>query len=161
MKTSWNVALGFYQNLKTAEGVLRKLKKEGLNRSAYIHREHYGKIIISHGKDAVHQLLALLATFLTFLFLYFLTSISPLILYTALGILSTAVITWSLIEHFFYRVNPRLIHRYEKLVISDETLVIVQVKSADVPKALSILRHVESGHPTSFLLRAVDDGGLE
>ncbi|MBN9377761.1 MAG: protein ndvB [Chlamydiales bacterium 38-26] len=153
MKTSWNVALGFYQNLKTAEGVLRKLKKEGLNRSAYIHREHYGKIIISHGKDAVHQLLALLATFLTFLFLYFLTSISPLILYTALGILSTAVITWSLIEHFFYRVNPRLIHRYEKLVISDETLVIVQVKSADVPKALSILRHVESGHPTSFLLR--------
>ena len=46
-----------------------------------------------------------------------------------------------------------MLNRFKKTVISDETLVIVQVLSKDAQKALSIIRHVESGHPTSFLLR--------
>ena len=104
MKTSWNIALGFYQSLKTAEEVLHKLKNAGLKRSAYIHCEHYGKI--SSKSNGI-----------------------------------------------FCRVDASVLNRFKKLVIRDETLVIVQVHSKDVSRALSILRHVESGHPTSFLLR--------
>lgn len=50
MKNRWNIALGFYQNEKIARGVLQKLKAAGLKRSVYIHREHYGKILVKgHG----------------------------------------------------------------------------------------------------------------
>ena len=112
MKTSWNTALGFYQNLKTAEEVLNKLKKAGLKRSAYIHCGHYGKIS-SKGNG------------------------------------------------IFNRVDPSVLNKFKKLVIRDETLVIVQVHSEDVHRALSILRHVESGHPTSFLLRSLPDESKE
>lgn len=107
MKTALNTALGFYQNLKTAEEVLTKLRNAGLKRSAIIHRGHYGKISFKGGR-----------------------------LFN------------------FYRIDSSILNRFKKLVISDETLVIVQMDSQDVSKALSILRHVESGHPTSFLLRS-------
>ncbi len=39
-------------------------------------------------------------------------------------------------------------------VIRDETLVIVRIRSTEAPLALKLLRHVESGHPLSFLLRS-------
>lgn len=100
----WHTALGFYQNPKTAETVLKKLKKSGLKHVALIRRSHEGKL--SRKK--------------------------PLL----------------------YRMDEALFEYLEEKVISDENLVVVQIEASQTPHALKILRHVESGHPISFLLRS-------
>lgn len=52
-----------------------------------------------------------------------------------------------------FQIPQKLLKRFERWVIRDETLIIVQVHASQVPQALKLLRHVESGHPLSFLLR--------
>jgi cyclic beta-1,2-glucan synthetase len=54
-------------------------------------------------------------------------------------------------------VKPEIIKKFKRWVLRDETLIIVQLDSRDVHQVLNILRHVESGHPVSFLLRAAMD----
>lgn len=153
MKKPWNIALGFYQNLKTAETVLNKLKKAGLKRSAYIHREHYGKTFVRHQGTAVTFLLLFGSLLLLFLLFLYRADLSPFLFYLLLN-LGGCLFCLSIGTYYFYRLSPTLLNKYKKLVISDETLVIVQINMEEVPKALSILRHVESGHPSTFLLRS-------
>lgn len=152
MKT-WNTALGFYQNLKTAENVLKKLRKEGLNHSVYIHRGHYGKISIKGLGFSTSQIAIFFMLSTLLFFLFYFSDVSQWILYFTLAMIFVGAVGWYLEAFYIYRVDPRQINKLKKLVISDETLVVVQVDSKDVHKALTILRHVESGHPTSFLLR--------
>ena len=59
-----------------------------------------------------------------------------------------------LIIREIHGIGAEQLKHFEEWVIRDETLVIVQVHAAQVPLALKILRHVESGHPLSFLLRS-------
>ena len=101
-------ALGFYQDQKTAEEVLNKLKNAGFKRSICIHRGHYGKIS-SKGQG---------------------------------------------IASYFHRVDPDIINKFTKLIINDETLLIVQVDPESVPKSLSILRHVKTATQLHFYCRA-------
>lgn len=103
MKTLQNLALGFYQNIKTAKTVFNKLKKSGFKRVALINRDHYGKVEINQG--------------------------------------------------YFFKVDSEILKKLKDRVISDEILIIVQITSKETAKVLSILRHVESDHPVSFLLR--------
>lgn len=96
-------ALGFYQNVQTAENVLKTLRNKGFRRSASLTRtvdDHY------------------------------------------------------LIDSFSmgFGLSRELLHRAKQWIIREETLVLVQIPREQVRKAINILRHVESGHPTSFLL---------
>lgn len=56
--------------------------------------------------------------------------------------------------YFFCRVRPEIISSFKDKILADETLILIQIKTADVRKALQILRQVEYGHPISFLLRS-------
>lgn len=161
MKTPWNTALGFYQSLKTAEVVLNKLKKEGLKRSTYIHRGHYGKLTIKGTGTFIPLLFSLGICAALFFLALFLTNFSTVMIYPIFVGLVIALMGWFLGRFYLYGVDPHILNRFKKMVISDETLVIVQVHSKDVSRALAILRHVESGHPTSFLLRSDEVESIE
>lgn len=152
----WETALGIFQNPQTAEMVLLRLRKKGLNRSASIQRDHYGTLKIQNNRIFTTPLLISLSFFaaLFILFVLFL----PI---SGMALSLFALAGASFVVHIFYkylfgRFDPTLLRQYTKLVISDETLVLVQVQPKDVSLVLSILRHVESGHPTSFLFRFTD-----
>lgn len=154
MKSPWNTALGFYQNLKTAENVLNKLRKEGFTHSIIIHRDHYGNISTKGWGRAlaqpfVYNILAFVGFILSFLLNFPLSIMYPMFIGVVLVLL-----LWYSCVFYLYKIDTPILKKFKTLVISDETLVLVQIHSKDVPKALSILRHVESGHPTSFLLRS-------
>lgn len=104
-----NIALAFYQNLKTASQAFKKLRMQGIKHSVLIHRDHAGKISVKGN---------------------------------------------GLSLPFFCRIEPSLINQFKKLVISDEILIIALVEAKEVSNALAVLRHVETGHPTSVLLWA-------
>lgn len=154
MKLRSNLSLGFYQNLKTADEVLYKLKQEGLKRSAYVHRNHYGVISVKGGPTGFSQLIGLMITLFVCSLLIFFINPSEEITLTIFGAIFVGILGWYLWDYYFYRIEPKILDRFKNLVISDETLVIVQSSSKDVAQALSLLRHVKSGHPTSFLLRS-------
>lgn len=150
-----SIALGFYQNSRTAQIVLQKLKKAGFYRSASIQHTHENNILITTQNQSwfllgiTILLLAILCGFLFTLILDY-TLINPwLDALISLGCFA-AVCTSFL---FMPRIDQDLLTHYKSLVIRDETLVIAQVKPHQVREVLALLRDVESGHPISFLLR--------
>ena len=157
MKNRWNIALGFYQNEKIARGVLQKLKAAGLKRSVYIHREHYGKISVKGHGLALSLLISIGLLTAFFLSLILLSNLSVYLALPIFAVSGAAIIGCCLDAFYLSSVNSSIVNKFKRLVISDETLIIVQVHSQDVQRTLSILRHVESGHPTSFLLRSKID----
>lgn len=154
MKLAQNVAIGFYQNRKVADQVLNNLKKEGLKRSGYIHRDHYGQISVRGQPKGILQLYSFFVITVPLLLILLFIQVPPLKIFTLFALLVMGTIAWYLHDYYLYSINSSVLNKFKKLVISDETLVLVQIDPEDVPKALSILRHVKSGHPTSFLLRA-------
>lgn len=148
------LALGYYQNFTTAQAVLKKLQKSGFRRSASIHHAHDDRIFIS-----TYNLLSLLVrtiavlAFFASLFLFW-TGFSGLALLSAVVMVSVAFLGIWALAVWFTRIDNAVLNKFKTRVIRDETLVIVQLKSPDVRRVLAILREVESGHPTSFLLRS-------
>jgi cyclic beta-1,2-glucan synthetase len=161
MKAPWNIALGLYQNEKTAAAVLRKMKKAGFRRAALVNRGHYGNLLIKETHWPYEYWLICGAVVAILLLVSHFSLLSPWILYSSWAIFTLLILCWRWGTHYYHRVDPQILGEFKKLVISDETLVIAQIDDANVAKALSILRHVESGHPTSFLLRPEEYDPLE
>lgn len=150
MLNKMNIALGFYQNLETAEGVLKKLRHTGLRRTALIRRDHDKQYILEAYQPSKGLYISSILSIIFFLLAISL-SISKLIVISIITILSTVI--WLIVDIFHFKINSKTIERYKNLLVGDETLVIAEVKSKDVREALEYLRQVESGHPVSFLLR--------
>ena len=96
MKKPWNIALAYYQNLQTAEKVLNKLRKEGLIRSAYIHRNDYGKVVVKGGGITFPQLMAFGAIAAIFFLLLYLTDHSIPFSYPFFALVAVGIIAWQL-----------------------------------------------------------------
>lgn len=163
----WNVALGFYQHATTANDVLKELKRSGFWRIATVKtengrhevkRDHSLFIKISTTVAIFIITLLLLAHVIAFHQPFFDT---PNLIGIGLITLLCAIIYWlnSL------KIDSETVERFKELVLKDEILILVQVKSHEVRQVLHILRQVESGHPLSFLLRSDltehDDGDSE
>ena len=146
------VALGFYQNPRTADSVIKKLGAQGLRRCVSIHRSHYNEIKIK-GRTPYGLLIGLGISFLAVILLFFFFHNSLLFLLSlfSLGVLGVAL--WSMIYHF-YGVDSKTIDRFKDKVMRGESLVLVLIEEEQARNTLSILRDVESGHPLSFLLRS-------
>lgn len=150
MLKKMNVVLGFYQNFKTAESVLKKFQKAGLRRAALVHRNHSKKYTIKAYKMPARLQMGTIAAVVFFLIA---------LTFGTLGILTPAVIAifgvliWLALDFYFFRINPEVIRTYKSLLITDETLVVAEINSKNVRQALAILREVETGHPVSFLIR--------
>lgn len=148
----WNLAIGIYQNLSTANVVLKELEKEGFRRFAYIHKRKKDGPIFVHkffpSKRFELLVVIILSVVIWLISLHFLSILSAILVFLFLSGLS---FLW-----FFFssRINPTILNRYKELVGSDEILVIAQVKSVDIRGVLGILRQVKTGHPASFLLRS-------
>ena len=67
-----------------------------------------------------------------------------------IGVAGTAI--WIVISLYLYRIDHETLNRFKQWIIRDEILVITEIPK-NATKALAILRHVESGHPYSYLLR--------
>ena len=153
--------LGFFQNPRTAEKVLSRLQKKGLKRSIGIQRDHYGAIKILKTEIFRSQFFAAFAAIIIFSLLAIFhpiaySVITSIFLATLLGIL-----IWGIYNYYHYHLDPKLVKKYTSLVVSDETLVMVQVSPKDVSSVLTIFRHVESGHPVFFLIRPTSDRALD
>jgi cyclic beta-1,2-glucan synthetase len=146
----WNIACGFYQKAETAQTVLKSLRKAGLYRTAFLHRDHEGNLSVkSNNLTNSIVLFSVLFFFLTSFLMLILSSLQyPIIIVFSLITLSAWLYNW-----LFLTVDPNIIAKGKRWVITGEILIIVQVKSKNVTKALNILREVSSGHPISFLFR--------
>lgn len=107
MKQQWNIAVGIYQDIHTAQTVLNRLRRQGIYRSALISHEHNGQLHIQKNRNL-----------------------------------------------FAVSISSDLLQKFQRWVIRDEIFVVVQLPSDNVKKVLNVLRHVESRHPATFLLRA-------
>lgn len=157
MSSTWEMTLGFFQNPKTAENVLLKLRNKGIKRSVGIQRDHYGKVKIWNNSIFDFPFFVVIGLFFLLFSIWVFFPFKPELIQPLLIVGAIGILSWCVYRYFFERINPSLIQKYAKLVINDETLVLVQVKPKDVSESLSILRRVESGHPTSFLLRSDDN----
>lgn len=152
MMNKSNIALGFYQNPETAGAVLKRLRKAGIRRSASIRRfpdKHFSINSYSPSPLLITLSFIIIVLWIIALFTGLPMSIIEFILLGFIGLAS-----WWLIDFFYLKIDPDVLNRFKELIIGDETLVIAQISPKELRQALSVLRQVESGHPTSFLLRA-------
>lgn len=149
---NWCIALGFYQNPRTAQSVFKKLKTHGFRHCASIHHTHDDQINIKTNRpfDILAGCGIGLLILLIFLFLSFDSPSAHLI--ALMSIAFAGLITWLGIIKF-YAISSKIVDQFKDKIIRDETLIIVQVPPSKVQEALMLLRQVESGHPVSFLLR--------
>lgn len=146
-----NTALGFYQNFKTAASVLKKLKDAGIKRTVLIQKVEGRLIIQSPFPLKLWFTLSLLLLAILIIFL----SIFDFSLYlNILFLAATLVFTFLFfLQAYFYAINKKTINKFKNLILDHEVLVLAKIHPRDERRALEILRHVESGHPLSFLLR--------
>jgi cyclic beta-1,2-glucan synthetase len=153
----WNIGLGFYQNLSTADAVLKELNRSGFRRLAYIHHTREGDLIVNKVYP-VHILagaiIALLAIVALFIFSEYFGIFNFAVNSILMAITALLVIGGTCFARYFSVIDSDIVNRFKNRVVIDEVLVIVQVKTRKVGTALRILRQVESGHPVSFLLRS-------
>lgn len=149
----WQTALGYYQDAQTAAHVLNKLKSHGLMRCALIHRDHEGRLEKQTYRPSPTHITLIGGLAAAFILLIIFHPAYFSLLLTGLMLGMAATVGSMLIALDRYKIESDMIQKLEKLVIPDETLVVVQVEPKDVPHALKFLRQVESGHPISFLLR--------
>src|SRR5262249_18012171 len=116
-------------------------------------RSHEGHITVNayHRPSFLNTIILIVIGLLLSGAMLFLSKFLSLIFAIAILVITPLAI-W--LSSKFFGIDNETLNRFKKWVISDETLVIAQVNSHDVRKALAILRHVESGHPISFLLRS-------
>lgn len=148
----WWLAIGFYQNHAVAEKVLKKVRRQGL-RSAQIYSGsqvyHWYNLLFPWVLGLILGLFTALGSWLTL----------PLLYSILIGIL-VFIGSGLLIRYLRGSIDEKVILRFKQWVIGDEALVIVQIKSKDIPRILGYLRQVEGGHPISFLLPADDFSSL-
>lgn len=147
-----SIAIGLYQNKRTAHSVLANLKKQGFRYSAAIHRTHHDQIEVSYNRPKkLFFLFTLLFFALAFAIHHFLPEghlrAFTFVLWAILGI-----ILWPLISSF-YIPNKKIIDCFKGKILRGETLVLTVIKKDLAESALYTLRNVESGHPISYLLR--------
>lgn len=147
----WNIALGFYQELSTANAVLKELKCRNFSRFATIHHKHDRSFKINR-YFPVYVLLIPLLGILAILCLLLLLNLSWQAIWITITALAATLGIYTC-KHILGVIDSDLVNRFKNRVVIDEILVIVQVKQKDVREVLAILRQVKSGHPVTFLLR--------
>lgn len=151
----FNIALGIYQHLSTANKVLKELKKNGYLRIATI-KSKEGIPEVNRNHSLFIQTAIFLAIFLIVVILltYIAAFQHPFFaLHTGLGSVFIAALLGMIYGLNRQKIDTATVDRFKNLVVKDETFIMVQVKAEDVRNVLRILRQVESGHPLSFLLR--------
>lgn len=149
----WNIALAFYQNPRTAQGVLENLKKQGYRKIATIQRSHEGELLVNTSPPWLFFIGMSILASLFLIFLYLTFSFSGLFLVnTILTGLIAAYIGWIKRDQFF-GLDTEILERFKPCVLRDEILVLTQTQQKDIRAILETLRTVESGHPLSFLLQ--------
>lgn len=159
-----NIALGFYQNLATANTVLKEIQRKGLGRLAYVHRTSEGRLVVSSFFPSPF-LITLVATLLAVIAVLVFFMIRP---YFGLGweiFLAALILTLAGLSAFgIIRLlsvpDANVINRYKRVVGVGEGLVLVEVAPRHEREVLRIMRLVKTGHPISFLLRHPSIDGI-
>jgi cellobiose phosphorylase len=151
-----NIALSFYQELTTANGVLEELKRQRFRRYAAIHRKKDGSLETWRYFPLQELLIPIFGLLLCW-GLWIVRSFglwdpSPIAFIATMGALvalSVMAAAWT----YLTLIDTKTLQNYEKHVLVNETLVLVQVDQNNTREALRILQHVKSEYPISFLLR--------
>lgn len=154
------LALGFYQNISTAKIVAKDLQRNGLSRFAIIENSRQKGLKVSFSGTVPFFLQVSLCGAIALALgciLYFFPSLGkaswPL---GALAITTIIVyFTATLNLQKAYTIDPTVINKYQACVLIDEVLIILQVKPPQVKEAIALMRHVQTGHPITFLLKSV------
>jgi hypothetical protein len=151
-----SIALGFYQELSTAQWVISELKQHNFSHFASIHRKRDNSIQINRFFPSAALLISstgIITSACLVLLKYFqiisFSWVSIFFVITALLAIAGIYILWGFSEV----IDINIVNRYKALVTVDEILVIIQLRQKDVREVLAILRQVKSGHPVTFLLR--------
>ncbi len=152
MENTRNTILGFYQNDAAAQDVLKTLRHKGYKRSLSIHRSSNDRLTIHPFRPSKILTTILLSLILSDLVLFFLLPEYHTLFETVFSILIAMGICL-VYTIYLYAISKPVLARYLESVLKGETLIIAQMDDADVRHGLHILRHVESDHPITFLLR--------
>lgn len=161
-----NIALGFYQELSTAQSVLSELKKRNFSRFATIHHkpDHSFEVNRYFPDSVLFAILIFAIAVICIAFVKFFTLVDFSWLAFSIGI-ATIVATAGIYTFWcwFCLIDSDVINCFKNRVIVNEILIIIQVKKANVREVLAILRQVKSGHPVTFLLRPAmfEEGHVE
>jgi cyclic beta-1,2-glucan synthetase len=150
MRSRMNMVLGFYQNPKTAEDVFNSFRKAGLRRVGLV-RQSQDKQYFTRTYKASSPLLIgsiVIPIFIIFSMFFNMPHMAEFAILSICGLLA-----WWIADVYFFKIGPEVIQKFKNLIVGKETLIIAEIPSRDVRKALGFLRQVESGHPVSFLLR--------
>lgn len=160
------IALGYYQELSTANAVFRELKKRHFSRFASVHHKRDNSIEINRYfpiSALFVPFIGIIAIVCLILLKYFLLlSFSWLTILMGITTIfsTTGIYTF---WRFSVVIDSDVVNRFKSRVIVDEILVIVQVSQTEVREVLATLRQVKSGHPVTFLLRPAmfEEGNVE
>ncbi|MBA3602754.1 MAG: protein ndvB [Parachlamydiaceae bacterium] len=146
-----NVALGFYQEISTANAVIKELKNHKFSRFALFRRRADHELDIKRNIPANLSYIFLAGIFSILIIValkYFLNIFSW-------AVTAAVIATLSFYAYYIFRkiISTETINRFKDRVIIDEILIVVEVGQFEVREVLSILRNVQSGHPATFLLR--------
>lgn len=152
-----NVALGFYQERSTADGVMAELKRRNFLSFATIHHKSDTSVEIHrHFPWSVlfFPFMALVAIGCLVLLKHFQVITLLELTVGLIGVLLFTIVGLFMFWRYAGMISLKLINQYKNRVIVDEILLLVQVRQSDVREVLAILREVKSGHPVTYLLRA-------
>ena len=153
------IVVGFYQNAETAEAVLRELRRKGFRHSARLSKAPDGRLHVDNYQFAplldgvLGGLLGLTCGLLVHLFPQ-----SPLIAWLAthrpIGVAVLALLGfalgWALTYGLRLGVTNRVLERYQRWLVRDESLLLVETASAQISTALDIIRQAGGEHPITF-----------
>ena len=154
------IVLGFYQQEQTAKSVLKALRRNHFRHSAAIRKGPNGRISINrHGIASPIVVVtgaALGWLFGIFLHLYvsphffnpnLIRGVSVQSVFAGLG----AMCGWLAARQLEFGIDPRVLSHYRQWLVTNETVVIVSVKPADMERTLDYMRRSEEEQPVTFV----------
>ena len=169
MATADATILAFYQEQDTALQALRQVGRNGFRRAAAIQHLQPGRITV-HDNDVSPRLgalvggaiaLGIMAGYVSRVVPFFFTVTVATVLWWLIALAVTlvgAVLGFFLARLIDMGVDQRTLARFRRLVMPQETLLIVQAPPDRGPAALALLRRVQGAEPTAFVLRATARG---
>ncbi len=146
-----SIALGFYDDLATANGVIHELSRKGLGRIAKIRRTSHDRLSVRRYSSFRYfpSIAALLIGVLPLLLV-----IWPPIAVVGVGFLEMVLLSFI---YRAFRIEKSVTEKFKEVVGRDEVVVIAQVDPKEFRPVSLIMRDVKGGHPVTFLLRSPID----
>ncbi len=160
-KSPWGIVVGVYRGSTGALPALSELRRQGFRRSAALCKSSSGKVSLVGGGGITRRVALWAGTLATaaavVLGIFFLvagSAFEPVETWLDLSLFTagTFLTIWFLIGLLGLSIDTRLTARYERWILRDESLLLVQARKRNLVRALDAV-HGVGGQPGTFVVR--------